>query len=49
MEADGIALGYDRWRRVGAVRNPLDRTWSAVSASEGGAGAGYKPGTSLKE
>lgn len=28
MEADGVPLGYDRWRRVGVVRNPLDRLWS---------------------
>lgn len=28
MEADGIPLGYDRWPRVGVVRNPLDRLWS---------------------
>ncbi|KIC42202.1 hypothetical protein RA27_02060 [Ruegeria sp. ANG-R] len=28
MEADGIPLGYDTWRRVGIVRNPIDRLWS---------------------
>lgn len=28
MEADGIPLGYDTWRRVGVVRNPIDRLWS---------------------
>jgi hypothetical protein len=28
MEADGVPAGYDRWRRVGVVRNPLDRLWS---------------------
>lgn len=28
MEADGVPHGYDRWRRVGVVRNPLDRLWS---------------------
>ncbi|HEV2747730.1 MAG TPA: hypothetical protein VGW34_10595 [Allosphingosinicella sp.] len=28
MEADGVPLGYDRWRRVGVVRDPVDRLWS---------------------
>lgn len=28
MEADGIPLGYDTWRRIGLVRNPVDRLWS---------------------
>jgi hypothetical protein len=28
MEADGVPLGYDRWRRVGVVRDPLERLWS---------------------
>ena len=28
MEADGIPLGYDTWRRVGVIRNPIDRLWS---------------------
>ena len=28
MEADGLPLGYDRWRRVGVVRHPVDRLWS---------------------
>lgn len=28
MEADGVPQGYDRWRRVGVVRNPVDRLWS---------------------
>ena len=28
MEADGVPHGYDRWRRVGVARNPLDRLWS---------------------
>lgn len=28
MEADGVPYGYDRWTRVGIVRNPLDRLWS---------------------
>lgn len=28
MEADGIPHGYDRWRRVGLVRSPIDRLFS---------------------
>lgn len=28
MEADGVPAGYDRWRRVGVVRDPIDRLWS---------------------
>ena len=28
MEADGVPIGYDRWRKVGVVRNPVDRLWS---------------------
>jgi hypothetical protein len=28
MEADGIPAGYDRWRKVGLVREPASRLWS---------------------
>jgi hypothetical protein len=28
MEADGVPQGYDRWRKVGIVRNPVQRLWS---------------------
>lgn len=28
MEADGVPYGYDRWRRIGVVRDPIDRLWS---------------------
>lgn len=28
MEADGVPQGYDRWRKVGVVRHPIDRLWS---------------------
>lgn len=28
MEADGIPHGYDRWERVGIVRDPVERLWS---------------------
>ena len=28
MEADGVPHGYDRWTKVGLVREPIDRLWS---------------------
>lgn len=28
MEADGVPQGYDRWPKVGIVRDPVDRLWS---------------------
>jgi hypothetical protein len=28
MEADGVPHGYDRWSKVGVVRDPVDRLWS---------------------
>lgn len=28
MEADGVPAGYDRWRRIGVVRDPVERLWS---------------------
>lgn len=28
MEADGVPFGYDRWRKVGIVRDPVSRLWS---------------------
>lgn len=28
MEADGVPSGYDRWQRMGVVREPIDRLWS---------------------
>jgi hypothetical protein len=28
MEADGVPQGYDRWRRIGILRHPVDRLWS---------------------
>ena len=28
MEADGVPVGYDRWRRVGVARHPVARLWS---------------------
>jgi hypothetical protein len=28
MEADGVPAGYDRWKRIGVVREPVARMWS---------------------
>ncbi len=28
MEADGVPHGYDRWQKVGVVREPIARLWS---------------------
>jgi hypothetical protein len=28
MEADGVPHEYDRWQKVGVVRDPVDRLWS---------------------
>lgn len=28
MEADGVPQGYDRWNKVGVVREPVGRLWS---------------------
>jgi hypothetical protein len=28
MEADGVPHGYDRWTKVGVLRNPAERLWS---------------------
>lgn len=28
MEADGLPGGYDRWRKLGVVRQPVERLWS---------------------
>lgn len=28
MEADGVPHGYDRWAKVGVVREPVSRLWS---------------------
>lgn len=44
MEADGVPPGYDRWRRVGVVRNPIARLWSLynfIKAFEGGHDPAY--------
>ncbi len=38
MEADGVPQGYDRWPKVGVVRNPLDRMWSLYKFLESMAG-----------
>jgi hypothetical protein len=44
MEADGVPQGYDRWRRVGVLRHPLDRLWSLYQfcrKTDGGSYAKY--------
>lgn len=28
MEADGVPQGYERWRKIGVMRHPVDRLWS---------------------
>jgi len=28
MEADGVPYGYDRWEKIGVVRDPVIRLWS---------------------
>lgn len=28
MEADGLPLGYDQWKKVGVLREPVARLWS---------------------
>lgn len=28
MEADGVPQGYDRWQKIGVVREPVARLWS---------------------
>ena len=35
MEDDGVPSGYDRWRRIGVVRRPLDRLWSLYKFMRG--------------
>jgi hypothetical protein len=38
MEADGVPAGYDRWRRVGVCRHPVDRLWSLYKFCQSGGG-----------
>lgn len=42
MEADGVPAGYDRWRRVGVCRNPLDRLWSLYKFIRTTGGGSYR-------
>jgi hypothetical protein len=39
MEADGVPAGYDRWRRVGVCRHPVDRLWSLYKFCQSGGGS----------
>lgn len=41
MEADGVPQGYDRWRKVGVVRHPVDRLWSLYRFLKTFGGPGY--------
>lgn len=34
MEADGVPQGYERWLKVGVVRNPIQRLWSLYNYIE---------------
>ena len=43
MEADGVPQGYDRWEKVGVVRNPIDRLWSLYSLIVSGFNGTYAP------
>lgn len=45
MEADGVPHGYDRWRRIGVVRHPVQRLFSLYTFLKdlhGGHSAEYK-------
>jgi hypothetical protein len=42
MEADGVPHGYDRWRKIGVLRNPIERLWSLYKFLRGFAG-NYEP------
>lgn len=42
MEADGVPAGYDRWKKVGVIRNPVDRLWSLYRYLQNFAG-NHKP------
>lgn len=41
MEADGVPYAYDRWKRVGVVRNPIDRLYSLYRFIKFGDGGTY--------
>lgn len=43
MEADGVPHGYDRWRRVGVMRHPVERLWSLYKFLKNFSGP-YEPG-----
>ncbi len=48
MEADGVPLGYDRWRRVGVVRHPVARLWSLYKFLQDFGLKGYDPQASTR-
>lgn len=43
MEADGVPTGYDRWRKVGIVRDPVARLWSLYKFCKGQGARGLYP------
>lgn len=43
MEVDGVPLGYDRYRRIGVVREPIERMWSMYKFLKTFGDAGIKP------
>ncbi|MEM6372347.1 MAG: hypothetical protein AAF727_06160 [Pseudomonadota bacterium] len=43
MEADGVPAGYDRWQKVGLVRNPIDRLWSLFKFLQRFSGTQHDP------
>ena len=42
MEADGVPAGYDRWQKVGIVRDPVELLWSLYKFLEN-FGGGHDP------
>lgn len=43
MEADGVPAGYDRWAKVGVVREPVARLWSLYKFCKGQGARGLYP------
>ncbi len=43
MEADGVPAGYDRWPKVGVVREPVARLWSLYKYCRNSGARGLYP------
>ena len=43
MEAEGVPAGYDRWPKVGVVREPVGRLWSLYKFCKGQGARGLYP------